>query len=198
MSDEKQKSPEEQGFNDSELQDIMEEIESLEKEFTGDSPEPKETVDKPETPSAEQGEQTDLQKAIDKEVKDLEMEANMDQMEQALDKAEDQSGEESSTNQKDQEAFSDEDFEEPETTNNVTPITSSPTSGHMQLKASNLELCFPVGAQKAHFKVLPEGFSVEMNGMIVQIDEKKGCHISMPGGAQFSLPFTPDQVKKAS
>lgn len=198
MSDEKQQSPEEQGFNDSELQDIMEEIESLEKEFSGDAPSgegevsetPEEPEAKPEAKKEESDDRTDLQKAIDKEVEGLEMESNMDEMEKALDHAEDED-----------DVFSESDFEE-ESHAEVTPISSHrPHQQDMQLKASgpmNLELSFPVGEHKADFKVHHDGFSVEFNGVVVHIDEKKGCHISMPGGGEFSLPLEQSKVKKAS
>lgn len=173
MSDEKQHSPEEQGFNDSELQDIMQEIESLEKEFSS-------------ADSCESGEggPKDLQQAIDKELEELEGSSSPDE---------------------EDDVFNDEDFEEmdgPKEEAEVTPISSHSAHKHgMQLKASgemDLELCFPVGEQNVEFKVLSQGFSVEFNGMVVHVDEQKGCHISMPGGGEFSLPLGPTKVKKAS
>lgn len=208
MSDDKQQSPEEQGFNDSELQDIMEEIESLEKEFTSEAPSEEaqdqpEATKEPEKPlevsaeshrEDEDDERTDLQKAIDKEVEELEMESNMDEMEKALDDAEGEHEED--------DVFSESDFEE-ESHADVTPISAHQPAHQkgIELKAQgpmNLELSFPVGEQKADFKVLSDGFSIEFNGMVVHIDEKEGCHISMPGGGEFTLPLGPNKVKKAS
>lgn len=183
MSDEKQQSPKEQGFNDSELQDIMEEIEGLEKEFSGNAS------------SDEDNDSSDLQKAIDREVEEL-------GMQEPHDKAEDEDDDEDEEGQDD--VFNESDFDDDSHTE-VTAISSQrpPHSHHdeVQLKASgamNLELSFPVGEHKADFKVLRDGFCVEFNGMLVHIDEKEGCHISMPNGGEFSLPLGPNKVKKAS
>jgi hypothetical protein len=190
MSDQEKQSTEEQGFNDSELQDIMEEIESLEKEFSGDSPEVAAQVpsDEPEGhPEGHKDERTELQKAIDKEVDDLENEKSPD-------------GPVSQNEEAEEDLFDDSDFSE-HAHAEVTPISNHSHHDEIQLKATgpmNLELNFPVGKQKANFKVLPQGFEVELNGMVVHVDEKKGCHISMPGGAEFSLPLEQSKVKKAS
>jgi hypothetical protein len=195
MSDEKKQSPEEQGFNDSELQDIMQEIESLEKEFGGDSPD---VV--AESPAVEpegddkQDDRTDLQKAIDKEVEDLEMETNTNEAKKSVDEPENKHSDD------EEDVFDESDFNE-ETHAKVTPISNHSHREEMQLKASgpmSLELNFPVGEQNANFKVLPQGFEVELNGIVVHVDDKKGCHISMPGGAEFSLPLEHNKVKKAS
>lgn len=175
MDDNKMNDEAEQGFNDAELQDIMNEIESLEKEFVGPAD---------ESPAPVEAEKTDLQKAIDEEMESLEMESSLGEMEVALNEADDMS-----------EEFSDEDFEEEAPmASNVHPLAKGPaqSSGSpMEIKAHGqmeVNLAFQVADQTAHLCVDPQGLKVELNGVVVWIDAEKGCSIELPGGGKFSFP----------
>lgn len=175
MDDNKQNDDTEQGFNDDELQDIMNEIESLEKEFVEADP-------AEESPAAEAveaaPEKTELQKAIDEEMESLEMEASLDEMEDALNEVDE---------------FSDEDFEDsPDEVSNVHTMPSAAgKSSPMEIKACGqmqVNLAFQVAQETAHLSVDDKGLKVELNGVVVWIDAEKGCSIELPGGGKFSFP----------
>jgi hypothetical protein len=162
-----------QSFNDDELQDIMNEIEDLEKEFGGDSTSEEEMViSKPK--------KTELQDKIDQE---LEAVAN------AMIPEADDSPEENVVAMEN-------------STLAATPSPTSENGAHMDFSGSgqmNFNLDFNIGEHTAHLKVDgSNGFVVEMSGVYIHINEEHGCTVEMSGGVKFNVPFPAGSTKKAA
>ncbi len=180
----------EQSFNDSELQDIMSEIESLEKEFV------EEGERSPEELAVVSADKTDLQSEIDKEVESMASEMSSD------DSVDD--------------AFADEVISEmeDESSAEVDNVVSLPTSerkstsGHgaaMDFSAAgtmDFSLNFNIGTEAATLKVDGDkGLCVEMGGVLIEITQEAGCTVTMEGGVNFNIPLTTSKniaTKKAS
>lgn len=156
----------EKNFNESELQDIMAEIESLEKEF--DTEEVKAASPVIEEPVKK----TDLQSAIDNE-----FERTTHEVQQVQTKA----------------APKVLAFDKKATTYGrpaTSPLLSSEISfealGHM-----SLNIAFKIGEEKAILKVDPEkGLMVTMAGVELCINEEEGCLVTMESGVKFTIPLT--------
>lgn len=205
MGDNKMKDEAEQGFNDAELQDIMNEIESLEKEFVSPDEE-SESQDlhlSEDTPHAEEIEKTDLQRAIDEEMQSIETQASLGEIEESmidLDESVDSSEDE----------FSDSDFDDegdtlmPESSAPVSPIRPSPMTSvpsQMEFSASgqmDLNLSFQVAQHIASLTVADSCLKVELNGVTIHIDGEEGCKIELAGGGTFSFPLQGLSAKKAA
>lgn len=165
----------EQSFNDSELQDIMSEIESLEKEFV------EEGERSPEELAIVSSQKTDLQSEIDKEVESM------------------------SSEMSDDDNFADEIIDEIEEdivseVDNVVTLPSSEkreTTGQgaaMDFSAAgtmDFNLNFNIGTEAATLKVDGDkGLCVEMGGVLIQITQESGCTVTMEGGVNFNIPLT--------
>lgn len=164
----------EQSFNDSELEDIMSEIESLEKEFV------EEGERSPEELVVVSSEKTDLQSAIDQEVESMSAELAPDDkamIEEAVAEVE-------------------------ETSNEVDNVVALPksekvasTSGAaMDFSAAgtmDFNLNFNIGSEAATLKVDGDkGLCVEMGGVVIEITQEAGCTVTMEGGVNFNIPLT--------
>lgn len=177
-------------FNDAELQDIMNEIESLEKEFQ----------DEQQAPSAEAEtvEETTVEEPVAEETIEVSAEETVEEQPEEEEEVEDFSNEA-------------EDYEEDETSaepSNVVAMpqrTEAPTSGHegfMQFSGQgnmDLQLNFQLGSQTATVHVAEGGLKVTMAGVELNLNES-GCEVEMQGGVKFSVPLTAGagQAKKAA
>ena len=156
----------EKNFNESELQDIMAEIESLEKEFDTDevilsAPVIEAPFQKIDPPSAS----------------DNEFEPSGLDVEKIQTKAKPKVL-----------AFDKKVTSYAKTT--TSPLLSSEISfealGHM-----SLNIAFKIGEEKAILKVDPEkGLMVTMAGVELCINEEEGCLVTMESGVKFTIPLT--------
>ncbi len=178
----------EQSFNDAELQDIMNEIENLEKEFVeeSDTPQDAATESVSEAPAETEevhASQEAPQEVAEEEVEDFSAEA---------------------------EAYESEPTPtEPEATesneDNVVALkpvaTTSGEAGHMSFSGGgqmNMELNFSIGSETATVNVVDGSLVVEMAGVHLSLTEE-GCEVSMAGGVKFSVPVqSKDAGKKAA
>ena len=161
----------EQSFNDSELEDIMSEIENLEKEFVEDDESSPEDLVVSEVPTSE------LQEEIDKEVESISNE--MDTVEEITSEAE----------------VEIEEVIEPSNVVSLPVSEKKSTAGaNMDFSASgsmDLNLNFKIGSETATLKVDGnKGLVVEMGGVEIQITESEGCTVTMEGGVNFNIPLT--------
>jgi len=171
---------EESNFNEAELQDIMSEIENLEKEFDSSLMEaaaPKET----------------LQQEIDRE---MEMSAEIEAKVEVEPEAE----------LEDDSAFGPEDFYEVpktlafekkpivNTSLNESPVKNSEISfeacGQM-----NLNLAFKIGDETAKLTIDPaKGLLVLLDGVELCINQEIGCSVTMSNGVKFTIPLTSSEA----
>ncbi len=197
----------EKSFNDAELQDIMNEIESLEKEFveeggvepTAEEPEASSEPQETETPAAQEAEpeaETETVQASEEsddsdegEDKDLVSEAETYEEEQPQPQAE----------------------VEVETDNVVAmpsqkvekPAATAPTGeGYMQFSGQgdmDMQLNFQLGSETATVNISGGSLNVTLAGVELQLTEN-GCEVNMEGGVKFSVPLTgaAGQGKKAA
>lgn len=162
----------EQGFNEDELQDIMSEIESLEKEYVEDSGAP---------PSEEEA----LQASIDKEIEEL------NSLEVVDEPSEEEFEEESNVVSM---------VTSSAATNDEGTYSGSPVeftaNGDM-----NLSMNFSIGNSTATLVVNKDsGLSVQMEGVNLEITDE-GCTVELAGGVKFTVPLTTSSSelnKKAS
>jgi len=165
-------------FNDSELQDIMSEIEDLEKEFDGDV----------ETPMS-------LQEKIDAEI-DAELEGIADA---------EIVTEEEFANEELVEEF--ESVVQPvaqvlafEKSSKVAPLDLEPSGsksevGFVAHGQMTLNLDFKVGSESAKLSIDPvKGLIVTLSGVELCINEDSGCTVSMENGMKFTIPLATQSV----
>lgn len=177
-------------FNDAELQDIMSEIESLEKEFVEDEEqeiEAQEVVDALEDDyPVEIQASTEVTPAAEED--DIVSEADIESITQDMvnvQKAEEQEENNVAELQivRDEQASS-------------APVSATP--GTMSFQGSgklDLALNFFVGDQQATLKVVDgEGLTVDMAGTTLTFDAN-GCQVNIEGGANISLPL--NSIKSA-
>lgn len=153
----------EKNFNESELQDIMAEIENLEKEY--ETVEVKAAVAPIQAPTK----QNDLQNEIDREI-----EMSMIEKEEA---------------DLDMVAPKVLSFEKKSTSTSM-PATSSEISfeAHGQM---NLNLGFKIGDENAQLTIDPvKGLIVTMKGVELCINREEGCKVTMENGVKFTIPLT--------
>lgn len=157
----------ESNFNESELQDIMAEIESLEQEFDSESVQLSE-------PTVAPLKKTKLQEEIEQEI-DMSKEENVEHEEKvaapiaALTKVLPMEKKSTSTNQ-----------------NLSSSEISFEASGQM-----NLNLTFKIGNESAKLSIDPVmGLVVTMNGVSLCINEEEGCKVTMENGVKFTIPLT--------
>lgn len=153
-------------FNDSELQDIMSEIEDLEKEF--------DTVE--ENPMTLQ-EKIDAE--LERELDDIaHAEIFTDEEVEALDEVV-----ETSTSQ----VLSFDKITKPAA---VMPVTKSEVAFEARGQMS-LNLDFMVGSETAKLSIDPvKGLMVTLSGVEICISEDSGCTVSMENGMKFTIPLS--------
>lgn len=196
----------EKSFNDAELQDIMNEIESLEKEFVEEGgaevaaevtaeataeetpePQPEEEAPVAETPAEEP---ETVEASSEEESEDLVSEA---------------------------ENYEDENQPEPAPqaeveveveANNVVAMPTQKAApaaggeGYMQFSGQgdmDMQLNFQLGSETATVNVSGGSLNVKLAGVELQLTEN-GCEVNMEGGVKFSVPLTGSQAqgKKAA
>jgi len=170
----------EQSFNDSELKDIMSEIESLEKEFVEDGERSEEDL------AVVSSEKTDLQNEIDKEVESMATEMSDDQDDAMADELISE--------------VEDEVVAEAEPVDNVVSLpkaekkVASSNGAAMDFSAAgtmDFNLNFNIGTEAATLKVDGDkGLCVEMGGVVIEITSEHGCTVTMDGGVNFNIPLT--------
>ncbi|WP_127714691.1 hypothetical protein [Halobacteriovorax sp. HLS] len=197
----------EQSFNDTELEDIMNEIESLEKEFVDEGDKSPEDLALSEAPTSS------LQNEIDKEVESIAGEMTTAASEEV---SEVEAMQEEVVAQEVNEAPQAE-VEQPEVTESlevvsetvetesideVSNVVSLPVSenkvassgANMDFSATgsmDLNLNFKIGSETATLKVDGDsGLVVEMGGVEIKITESNGCTVTMEGGVNFNIPLT--------
>lgn len=212
---------EETGFNESELQDIMNEIESLEKEFGSDAPVATQ-VDLAQTEDSLKIEpvkviKTDLQKQIDDELLEAdqildEMDMSVTSKEEVVAEVEDFSNDELADVVHTEMLVSDE-LESLENDNVISlasaPVTSSKTSMASTTAKSgspvslacegtmNLSMSFKLG--EGEVKLYVDGdraVSLTFAGVEVQMTEAGGCVVEMNNGVKFQIPLVSTNTKK--
>ncbi|MBC7537831.1 MAG: hypothetical protein H7281_03360 [Bacteriovorax sp.] len=167
----------EKNFNESELQDIMAEIESLEKEFETD--EVKASPLKP----VKVAKQTDLQDEIDRE-----LETSM------------ASRDEKTSFEATPKVLS---FEKKSPITSA-PASTACSSSEISFAAHgqmNLNLDFKVGEETARLSIDPvKGLIVTMSGVELCINQEDGCKVTMESGVKFTIPLTSSEsaLKKKS
>jgi hypothetical protein len=191
-------------FNDAELQDIMSEIESLEKEFVDDDDNESESEDlineleNDETETAEvEGVQasassddgTEDTPESDETVDDIVSEADIESITQDM-----------VTTQKQEEAeTSSDNVTELQIVKDSTATNSTSSPGSMSFQGSgnlDLNLTFFIGSEQATLKVTDgEGLTVDMAGTTLRFDST-GCHVDIEGGANINLPLNSSNTAK--
>ena len=208
MSD---KNDSDQNFNDAELQDIMSEIESLEKEFVDDDEDDtsaEDIVNELETAPSEEvvaetsAEDTTSEAVVDDGPEnDIVSEADIESISQEM----------VSTQQAEESPMNNENVTELHVVQDDTPVAnttveettmSNPNPGEMTFQGSgklDLNLSFYIGDQKATLKVVDGvGLTVDMAGTTLKFDSD-GCHVDIEGGANINLPLANSKsAKKAA
>lgn len=209
----------EENFNDAELQDIMNEIESLEKEFVDEEATQQDSVEVSassnddeedyETVASQQNDDEDLEEisASSSEEDSSEEEGSAFSAEELSAIEAEIEAEANATNEEvDEEPEMVEAEMEEETSDNVVTLrhTSSEShqqththshntgAGHMHFSGSgemDMTLTFEVAGQEATVKVGTGAINVNLHGVNLTIDEN-GCNVHMDGGVQFTVPLT--------
>lgn len=186
----------EQSFNDAELQDIMNEIESLEKEFVEEEGgQPEEVQASAEEPAAEQTVEAAPETSEEPQAEETQEEP--------------QASEHNDEEQEDfaAEAATYEAEEAPES--NVVPMTAAKATpatgtgeGYMQFSGQgdmDMQLNFQLGQETAAVNIKGGCLNVTLAGVQLELSEN-GCEVQMEGGVKFSVPLTGSQAqgKKAA
>ena len=170
----------EMNFNESELQDIMAEIENLEKDFATEPVGVLKAVVAP----VQTEKPTDLQSEIDREI-----EMTMETKEKITAPVE--------------VAPKVLSFEKKSQVSNTLPTTSGSNSeisfeAHGQM---NLNLGFKIGEESARLTIDPvKGLVITMSGVELCINQETGCKVTMDSGVKFTIPLTSPEtaLKKKS
>lgn len=194
-----------QGFNDSELEDIMNEIESLEKEFSEDSSVTDTSIadvqmEAQEDLAIETPAQNGLQDLIDREVESIESELG-NSMDAEIAAAADSFVDEMEMTETETEAELESNVValEPKKSTPTLAATTSLTSSSstsasdmsVQLSGQmNMAMTFPMGESQAQFSIQDGALCVEMNGLNLTISETEGCTVTMENGVKFTIPLT--------
>lgn len=195
----------EQSFNDAELQDIMNEIESLEKEFVeeeGTQAEQSETVEaQTEEPVAEQETETET---VSETAEEPQAEEQQEEVQAQEDSQQDDEDEDLSAEAETYEADTQ---EEP---SNVVSMSTAKTEapaasgsdGYMQFSGQgdmDMQLNFQLGQETATVNIKGGCLNVTLAGVQLELSEN-GCEVQMEGGVKFSVPLTGNsaQGKKAA
>lgn len=167
-------------FNESELMDIMAEIEGLEQEF--ETAEEVVAVAKPVVPAVAQ---TELQNEIDRELEMSFVEKEEEELAQA--------------------APAVLTFEKKPTVQATQAVVAAPmASSEISFEAHgqmNLNLGFKIGEENAKLTIDPvRGMVVTMSGVELRINHEDGCIVTMENGVKFTIPLTSSEsnLKKKS
>lgn len=188
----------EQGFNDSELLDIMQEIESLEREFA--------STDQSDTEelaiSAQDVKKTSLQDAIDQEIGNSLEASNADASEESQVVEENYEELDQAEMEMDQEVSAPDNVVAFNHKPTKTVATSTGAKAPMSFSAEgsmNLALEFDLGETKATLHVNgDQGVTFEMDGVTFTLHPTEGCQVSMTNGVKFSVPVgSASALKKA-
>lgn len=168
-------------FNESELMDIMAEIEGLEQDFVA----AEEVVAKPMVAVVAK---TELQNEIDRELEMSLVEKEEEELAQATPAV--LTFEKKTTAQPTQAVAA----------AVATPAASSEISfeAHGQM---NLNLGFKIGEESAKLTIDPvRGMIVTMSGVELRINQEDGCIVTMENGVKFTIPLTSSEsnLKKKS
>lgn len=156
----------EEGFNDAELQDIMSEIENLEREYEGDSSKVENTpVEEVQSTESEVSTEEVVATTLEEEFAGIDPVAV--EAEEVVEAIEDNIVQ----------------FEPEE-----TPTSEQQVEFHGAGKI-DFSLSFQVAGKTADLKITKEGLVVSLDGMNLTIDEENGCTIEMEGGVKFSVPM---------
>ncbi len=166
----------ESNFNEAELQDIISEIENLEKELEG---EPMMGTD----PIIAPVKKANLQDEIDHEIEMIQTTSAAPVVETPA------------------AVLTFEKKLEPE----LKPSTENTSSSEISFKAHgqmNLDLGFKIGDESAKLTIDPvNGLVVTMNGVELSINQEVGCIVKMENGVSFTIPLTssaPTSKKKSA
>lgn len=164
----------EKSFNEAELEDIMAEIENLEKEFETET-ETTEAVAKPMNFQNEIDRELEMSLEIKDEVKE-EMRTPVGRLPKVLS------------------------FEKKSPSSCALPSSNSEISfeAHGQM---NLNLGFRIGEESAKLTIDPiKGLVIIMSGVELCINQEEGCKVTMDSGVKFTIPLTPSEsvLKKKS
>ncbi len=163
---------EEQIFNEDELQDIMNEFESLEQEYN-DAPEQAKEV-KSAAPIK-----------VEEEVQEVEDEGELNIVDEIVDEVE----EEAHDNVVSMSAK----------TSASKPASAASHTHHNVSSNVSMSMEFPIGDQVAQIGLNPEyGFSFNMDGVELTIDAENGCVMTLPGGMTFTFPAQKQSKQKKS
>lgn len=172
-------SDEDKGFNDSELQDIMSEIENLEKEFD----------------TSVEDTSMSLQDKIDAEL-DMELEeiASAEIMSEEIND-DDFSAMDEVINEPKSQVLS---FEKAKPEIIATPVVNTTAKSEVSFSAHGqmtLALDFMVGSEIAKLSVDPiKGLIVTLSGVELCINEDSGCTVSMENGMKFTIPLASQSI----
>tara|TARA_R110002072_G_scaffold64203_1_gene159055 strand:+ start:30732 stop:31322 length:591 start_codon:yes stop_codon:yes gene_type:complete len=191
---------EDKGFNDAELQDIMDEIENLEKEFVDEDTAVSEqdgtsehaTVsEQPKSETKEEHTPVEASAETEKEPAPEPESSVSDETDDVLGQIENEVESEDSNVVEMKTVTSP--VETPFATSTDTPVSFT-GSGQIDFQMS-----VNLGGKIATVKVDPElGLVVNLEGVDLQITED-GCSVEMDGGVKFSVPFgTTAAAKKAA
>ncbi len=209
-------------FNDEELQDIMNEIENLEKDFSEDQSvsaekghaseveaeagtkfETETQTEAKLTDTAEESssEKTDIQATIDAEI-----EAELDSVgvTEVIETEDDTVSKNIEAEEKEEEEEKVSNVVEmiPASTFKNNGAESNPLIDFSCNGSMNVNLNFNLAGQQANLKIDQEkGLQVQMGEVFFNINESEGCVVSLPGGIKFTVPLSVDNkntVKKAS
>ena len=164
-------------FNETELKDIMAEIESLEKEFETEAMvRPKLNAENHFTPP----EHTELQSDIDRE---MEMSLAMQKMEN--DELKSSVEDSPSVLPFEKKIFS-------------TPAKLQSSGSEISFEAQgqmNLNLGFKIGEETVKLVIDPiKGLLVTMSGVELCINQEDGCKVTMESGVKFTIPLTSSET----
>lgn len=170
-------------FNESELMDIMAEIEGLEQDFVA-----AEEVVAVAKPIVAVVAQTELQNEIDRELEMSLVEKEEEELAQATPAV--LTFEKKATAQP---------------TQSVAPAVTTPAaSSEISFEAHgqmNLNLGFKIGEENAKLTIDPvRGMVVTMSGVELRINQEDGCIVTMENGVKFTIPLTSSEsnLKKKS
>lgn len=169
-------------FNESELMDIMAEIEGLEQDFVA----AEEVVAKPIVAVVAK---TELQNEIDRELEMSFVEKEEEELAQATPAVL---------------TFEKKPTAQPTQTAIAAPVAAAAASSEISFEAHgqmNLNLGFKIGEENANLTIDPvRGMVVTMSGVELRINQEDGCIVTMENGVKFTIPLTSSEsnLKKKS
>lgn len=162
-------------FNESELQDIMAEIESLEKDFEAEPAEEEAVIEV-------EAKKTNLQEEIEREL-EMSLQSGEVTKEEVQASVVTQTVAETPTPTPTVLAF--------EKKSQPVPSTVAPEISFEATGAMNLNLGFKIGEETAKLSIDPvKGMMVTMNGVELCINQEIGCTVTMENGVTFTIPLT--------